>query len=180
MTGNEELRTSQLREEVEKEVKSRTAKALVAGGIVLLTFSVAGWWLYLKPKIVELAGGVPKGAVIAFSTDCPKVGWKPYERAYGRFIRGIDLGKQELDPSGIRNFGDYQADSIAMHSHPLESNIFMKWDGSSADVRVHGSRQSEPGRLHLNAPIEEGKLNSGGSSETRPKNVALLYCEKIQ
>ncbi len=102
-----------------------------------------------------------KYSVVAFnSKKCPK-GWEEYQKAYGRFIRGIDrLGS--LDPG--REIGSEQDDSFKSHVHSTEAG----------EVTL-GGNGTRTGR-----PQQSGNLETGskGGSETRPKNVALLYCEK--
>jgi hypothetical protein len=136
----------------------------------------------------------PAGAVIAFNrSNCP-AGWSEYAPARGRFIRGIDKSGQ-TDPSGTRNPGNTQEDAIR--------NII----GSITGVKGQGARAWDwgfrPGRSGaFEVPFNLTKYNPYGGGEyepeggvgwsasfdasrvvptapeNRPKNVALLYCEK--
>lgn len=123
---------------------------------------------------------VPTGAIMAFYRSSPPTGWlecngqstagypslvaigviaTPDLR--GEFVRGWDNGKG-TDPG--RSLGSTQLDELKSHTHQAKgisnltgaSNGF-NWDGVSNDTRT--------------------TLATGGS-ETRPRNIALMYCIK--
>jgi hypothetical protein len=114
----------------------------------------------------------PSMVVSFVASKCPEP-WVEYEPAYGRFVRGIDpTGK--IDPDGVRAFGSTQTDGLASHTHTMGVN-----GGDSFSMAPGGATQ----RLANFAPDGYGAgppkqtaPNAGGLSETRPKNVALLYC----
>ncbi len=112
---------------------------------------------------------VPKGAVLAFDAkQCPK-GWQAFKPAYGQFIRGIDYSGTNIDPDGERIPASSQAESIKSHTH-----IQMY-----ADVKGHFSPNGYDFVPHVTKTGKMGvETNSFGGSETRPKNIALLYCVK--
>lgn len=114
----------------------------------------------------ENGGGVPPGAVMAFNlTGCPD-GWGEYTPARGRFIRGIDNGAGN-DPAGTRAPGNVQADELKSHSHSVYRNIS---GGTLHDVfHFYDEYRGNGSGVGTSAT---------GGAETRPKNVALLYCEK--
>ena len=106
---------------------------------------------------------VPTGAVLSFNLlNCPN-GWKAYTKAYGRFIRGLDI-TGDIDPG--RRLGTTQSDEIVSHRH--------KWGGTSNAVGGNTSSLSKVGNQ------TQSPTSNFGGNETRPKNVALLYCEKKQ
>lgn len=108
-------------------------------------------------------GGVPSGAVIAFNlSSCPS-GWSEYAPAYGRFIRGIDKSGTGIDPDGVRAPGSTQADMVG----PVTVGGVLVW-AYGATLKQNNTGGSTP---------SSGSVSSGGV-ETRPKNVALLYCQK--
>ena len=112
---------------------------------------------------------VPSGAVIAFNADaCPARGWREYQQAYGRFVRGIDKSGDEIDPDGERRPGSIQSDALKSHSHTTVIMI--------GDARIDGvdSTTTESGDHHN----QERPTGLTGGEEGRPKNVALLYCER--
>jgi hypothetical protein len=82
----------------------------------------------------------------------------------GYFARGWDHGAG-VDPG--RTFGSTQADSFASHNHTYVQTIFPDPSptGSGGGVMSRGSTQT-------------GTTGSTGGTETRPKNVALLYIIK--
>ena len=81
----------------------------------------------------------------------------------GEFIRGIDEGRG-ADPN--RAFGSWQSDEIRSHNH------FIQFDGVAA-----GSRGAAEGAIHSGSGKPYYTDHTGGN-ETRPRNVALLYCIK--
>lgn len=127
----------------------------------------------------------PEGAVIAFNlTECPK-GWAPADGndgtpdLRGRFVRGRDdagTGAAGRDPEGVRVPGDDQDDAFQGHYHkPLAGEFravkspgfysFLSGDASMAVQSTTGD------------PVSDGTNGSPRTaSETRPKNVALIYC----
>ena len=133
--------------------------------------------------------GIPAGTISAFaSTTCP-TGWSEYTAARGRFLRGIDNGAGN-DSDGTRAPGTTQADRLADHKHyttmGFDSGQFYGWqDGSGQPIagsrvvvgatRTIASAISQPSenvRLAL-TEIQEAPI----SGETRPKNVAVTYCQ---
>ncbi|TCJ98838.1 tail collar domain [Volucribacter psittacicida] len=81
----------------------------------------------------------------------------------GEFVRGFDDGRG-VDSS--RGFGSWQNDEIKEHKHQLKIN------GVAA-----GNVGPWEGALHTGSGKEYSTENFGGN-ETRPRNVALLYCIK--
>ncbi len=107
----------------------------------------------------------PQNAVMAFKLDrCPN-GWSDYTPAYGRFIRGLDKSGSRIDPDGQRQLDSLQPDMIKKHAHSV--GFTRESDGRAWHPRQHNGSRS-------------GGNNSSetGGPETRPKNVALLYCIK--
>ncbi len=108
--------------------------------------------------------GIPAGTISAFaSTTCP-TGWSEYTAARGRFLRGIDNGAGN-DPSGTRAPGSTQADLLGSHAHDINDYR----NGGT----LNGSRL-----IRGNGPdVGTTFTNSTGGAETRPKNVAVTYCQ---
>lgn len=112
--------------------------------------------------------GVPTGAVMPFDlTSCPD-GWTVYTLAYGRFIRGIDKDGT-TDPDGERSPGHLQEDVIKSHTHLLPN---VQTFPSGANSGPHSPWVAS------SSSKSSGDINEGPAIETRPKNVALLYCRK--
>lgn len=104
------------------------------------------------------------GAVVAFnSKTCPN-GWVEYAPAQGRFIRGIDKPGGTTDPDGQRVPGATQGDMVGAHTHNVPNMAQNSYPGGD---KTPGS--------HLGGFINRDTSSAGGA-ETRPKNVALLYC----
>jgi microcystin-dependent protein len=100
----------------------------------------------------------------------------------GVFLRGLDLGSGKDVDSASRtalqeggntgdNIGSYQADSLAEHNHPILMNVDYGDAESSLCSQV---RSMEPGH-----PWAYTGNNDGASSDTRPKNVGVVYIIKF-
>ncbi|MDD5197324.1 MAG: hypothetical protein PHN60_00500 [Candidatus Gracilibacteria bacterium] len=119
----------------------------------------------------------PSGAVIAFNlASCP-TGWTIADGGGGRpdlrgeFIRGLDNGR------GVdigRTLRSSQADIFANHTHNT-SNVVDTSSTSWNDANTYYPAATDSN----NSGIVPGMgVSSTGGSETRPRNVALLYCVK--
>lgn len=148
------------------------------------------------------SGGVPSGAIQVFAMSTPPTGWlscdgsavsrTTYATLYGligtlygsgdgsttfnlpdlrgEFIRGWDAGRG-VD-SG-RAFGSSQADELKAHRHSYNTNGGTAGGGGDNGLaRVGGSA----GSATFGYP--PGAINETGGTETRPRNVAMLYCIK--
>lgn len=114
---------------------------------------------------------IPPGAVVAFELEVCPIGWEEYEKAYGRFIRGIDKSGEKVDPTGQRRPGTSQEDDFKSHNHTITSQ-------KPLVHRNHGGGACEdldPGGWACHTELT---INPNGGEETRPKNVSLLYCKK--
>jgi hypothetical protein len=120
-----------------------------------------------KAAQVALNASVPTGAVVAFDLKKCSSGWSEYDRAYGRFVRGIDRRRPYTDPDGERNPGDWQDEAFKAHHHTVANTAGGEWP--------HGD---DGGGSHLGALQPSRNTSTVGGKETRPKNVALLYCRR--
>jgi len=143
------------------------------------------------------AASVPSGAVTAFAMNTAPSGWlecdgsavsrSTYSDLFtaisttfgvgdgsttfnlpdlrGEFIRGWD-NTRGVD-SG-RSFGSAQTDEFEAHTHTYTRTNIATTDAASA-----GSAESEPTGT---STVATG--SAGGASETRPRNIALMYCIK--
>jgi len=139
-------------------------------------------WNSVKDKVVSndsiitanAAGIVPSWAVMSFNlASCP-TGWYEYTQAYGRVIRGIDKSGTNIDPDGQRALGNLQADDFKAHDHGV-----WFWVPNSAGWASGFHGFAVGASFHNGDPeaIKETSESTGGT-ETRSKNVALLYCQK--
>lgn len=131
-----------------------------------------GKWCYVSGGVIDCTqdapggGGVPSGAVMAFNLGACPSGWSEYTLAKGRFVRGVCLdGTGCNDPDGVRAVGSTQADEYEDHNHSYTRY------GSLAARAAGGG-----GNWNRNTSLQN--TSSSGGNETRPVNVALLYCEK--
>jgi hypothetical protein len=109
------------------------------------------------------------GAVLAFNSEkCPD-GWEPYKEAYGRFLRGIDpTGSKNIDPGGRRKAGTTQEDAFRRHAHDTRLGYSQGTAGPNYAMPY----------MSPTATPEKLPFSFEGNDETRPKNVAVLYCLK--
>ena len=128
-------------------------------------------------KIIEKAPAkiiIPSGAVVSFALDTCPDSWEEYELAYGRFIRGVDKSGQDRDSDGQRDVGSHQRDSMTPHSH-----TYRAYDHSRGPNRGGRAGNDRFSAVRTDALTKTDNTSSSGKGETRPKNVALLYCKKI-
>ena len=126
--------------------------------------NVAAQFVEANAQLAEMRRAFA-GVVMPFESDaCPPL-FTQYVPAQGRFIRGID-------PAGTldvqREPGNVQDDSIMSHTHLVKAytkdhRASETGNNRETVVRTGGAKQVPTG--------------ASGSSETRPKNVALLYCQ---
>jgi len=127
--------------------------------------------LVVGGRVVDPGGAqitIPSGAVIPFDLDACPAGWTEYAPAYGRFVRGVDKSGESRDPAGERAIGSVQADELRTHTHTY---TYMQGDNNVDGVDSATTHSGE----HHN---EQGQTGAAGGAETRPKNVALLFCRK--
>jgi len=117
---------------------------------------------------------IPSGFVGSFNlASCP-TGWSTSDGTAGtvdlrgKFVRGLDLGAG-VDPS--RTLGTYQADDLKSHTHTM-TNIPSNPIGSDGPIDT-SNFASVNDRTYITATS-----SATGGTETRPKNVALIYCQK--
>jgi hypothetical protein len=131
-----------------------------------------------KKYVDDKSGGAPAGTVSAFNmTSCP-LGWVPANGAggiipdlRGRFIRGMESFEngtnavdRDPDRSGAGTLRTVQEDEFRQHAHNYETHS--------------GTSLSGPISLDNRAPWRTHPTSATGGNETRPKNVALIYCVK--
>lgn len=113
----------------------------------------------------------PAGAVMAFNLATCPTGWIAADGTNstpdlrGEFVRGLDSGRG-VD-SG-RTLASSQTDDLKSHTH---STVQMIGNNNIDGVDSTTTHSGE----HHNEPRQTGAT---GGNETRPRNVALLYCIK--
>jgi len=87
----------------------------------------------------------------------------------GEFIRGWAHGKSS--DSG-RSLGSFQEDSIEYHTHDTLSSTL---EGQDDNILYSGGRVTNT--PPMNTVTTDN--NEGGANETRPRNIAMMYCIKF-
>lgn len=129
-----------------------------------------------------LSIAAPAGAVISFDLDkCPR-GWAIFKPASGRFIRGASASNT-VDPDGPRAVGSIQQDALQGHRHAMEGRggrgLWDSAEGTGPSRRAATTNYKDR-KTHLVLGVQSDLKygNARVSSETRPENVALLYCRR--
>lgn len=169
--------SSQMRDEIHKEARSQAAKGVVAAVIALLVFAASGWWLYLKPKIVELAGGVPPDTVAAFDTanGCPN-GWEEFEKAAGRVLvgegSGLGLSTRRYREEGGAETHTLSESELPSHHHGVLEMV--------ADNNVDGvdSTTTRSGDMHNQRKQTQPAGKNQPHNNMQPYLV-LKFCKKV-
>lgn len=158
--------------------------------------SSSGGFQFPDNSMQITAAIIPSGAVISFNLDACPSGWSDYAPAYGRFIRGIDKSGSKIDADGLRRRESKQEDAIRNITgslsgvigasnrawpwgfHPGEDGAFSVIKNVDTYNRYNGDYQPEGGigtKAVFNASRAPNVLTA---PENRPRNVALLYCQK--
>lgn len=140
--------------------------------VIVALLTAFSFWVISKIGLIPSLVSTPSGAIIAFDEkNCPEIGWEEYKPAYGMFLRGVDKSGTQIDPDGERSTGIPQTEAIGFHNHSIEAVHHVAH--APANLNGHGYMQGNMG----GAVTTTGNV-VGNSIETRPKNVAVLYCKK--
>lgn len=172
----ENTNLDQLRQDVRKEVTQQAAKWLIAAIVAAVAIAATGWWLYLKPKLVEIAGGVPSGMVAAFDgpNECPE-GWVSFEEAAGRTLIGTGKG-QGLSDRRYREQGGAETHTLTVAELPSHTHEVIQMIGNN-DIDGVDSTVLHSGEHH-NEPRRSGATGDGQPHNNMPPFIALRYCRK--
>lgn len=159
---------------------------LSASGLVALTQGdiIAGqaadvFWDGTQYELLSY-NAFPSTAVVAFNASACPAGWIAANGssgtvdARGVVIRGQDNGRG-ANPSGTVAIGTYQADALQTFTvnTPINYGFFNGGGGVGDDVFFIGG----PSSVALQSTPPQGGVNL--STETRMRNVTLLYCQKL-
>ncbi len=165
------------------QISSNTAVTCGAGNAGTLRYNNSNTALELCTGTGwQMMGvGIPAGTISAFaSTTCP-TGWSEYTPARGRFLRGIDNGAGN-DPAGTRTPGNTQTDAFQGHHHLNKYSTAYSGYGTSGNgwqSNFAGSlSDGTSSQAFITTPATDGTNGvPRTSSETRPKNVAVTFCQ---
>jgi hypothetical protein len=126
--------------------------------------------------ISGLSGGTPSGAVVAFKLGGCPTGWIPSDGTSGT----VDMRGRFAREDNGDSTGTIYADQFYTHTHNLGGSYLLppinysEFEGQSCSGCTNFIANAITGTNSQVGYTSTG--NSGG--ETRPKNVALLYCQK--
>jgi phage-related tail fiber protein len=159
--------------------KANLAGATFTGSVILQADPVVALGAATKQYVDTQANvSMPAGAIMAFYRSTAPTGWlecngqsaASYPNLValgitnvpdlrGQFVRGWDNGKG-IDPG--RTLASLQADEFKSHSHSTYSRASSYSGAVGVSDGILGSSNT----------------GSTGGTETRPKNIALMYCIK--
>lgn len=120
------------------------------------------------------------GLIASFnSSSCP-AGWKPADGTNGtpdlrgEFIRGLDNGRG-VDAG--RGLGSIQQHQLQTHTHRVTDGAVQSYNMAVAGGNLYAPVIGA-GATTDNYPESTAPHGANVGSETRPRNVALLYCVK--
>jgi hypothetical protein len=141
----------------------------------------------------------PRGSVVAFNSGTCPSGWSKFVPAIGRFIRGVDpevgTGQDVDSEDGRRQIGTIQEDAFQGHTlggvSDQKTELLLRWSPIRNVIHYPNGYSNEwttglwpddtnQGFRPSIATIVSDRKNGlpRTASETRPKNVGLLYCEQ--
>lgn len=179
------------------EIKVNVFILLFAGTVLVYaaaTKGADGLWKFGSGDVISAtqmnqnfeAVNVPSGAIMAFyrlSETCPEEkGWIKADGNNGTpdlrgvFIRGIDSGTGRDE---VRTMGTYQPDAFQGHWHHIEMENDWSDGGGYLKPYPDAGRGTTMSDKWVRQAINDGTHGEPRTAnETRPKNVALLYCMK--
>jgi microcystin-dependent protein len=151
-------------------------------------------WLAANGNVVPNGIGTVQGITANFAalfavvgTTYGAAGTLPDLRGY--FVRGSGTNS---DGTASGTFGQKQADEIKSHSHTATASTSGEHNhsysvpgftrgGGDGDLDNNERQGSDSGRTTANAGAHSHTItvNQTGGNETRPRNIALLYCIKF-
>jgi fibronectin-binding autotransporter adhesin len=144
-------------------------------GRVFSTNASAGTYPVALGLSGSTAGNIPTGTIAAFTTTTCPTGWTVLSNSTGRFLRGYDPSAT-VDPLGASRgaIGSIEADAMQGHVHatPVQ-NIGSSWTPNGGPDGDYGNGSQPTG-----GPISDGTNGTPRtSSETRPANISVLFCQ---
>ena len=169
------LSVDDLRNSIRSEVTAQFAKWLVGFIVACIGLTITGWWLYLKPKLVEISGGVPAGAVVSFDfpSACPG-GWEEFKDGAGRVIVGQGTVNGLTDRKYRAEGGEERhiLTIAEMPSHNHSGNV----GTSGASFEHHQTNHRMPSEFWQPGT---GATGGGLAHENMQPYIVLKLCKKI-
>lgn len=193
----------QFRQDIRNEASKKAAQWAITGFVGFLSIAAFGWWIFLKPHIINIVGGTPRGAVVSFHRDdldadtCPP-GWRPFKQARARVILGA--GDPKEAPGKLRFDGNQvPLKHYIQNQHGGEANVeITKYHlpEHRHEINISTSLEQHPGLgLTLNptyytnnvvivpaadeTPMETASEGKGKYLEIMPPFIALYFCKKV-
>ncbi|MEO0990677.1 MAG: hypothetical protein AAFX00_06995 [Pseudomonadota bacterium] len=121
--------------------------------------------------------GVPSGAVIAFTSSCPKDGWSEFEDARGRVIIGTNPSRTHgYEARAHESTGGAEKVTLSVEQMPAHSHSIQR---AGADTAVNGVTIGT--NWGVRSTIGPDVTNTTGGNqphENMPPYIALYWCKK--
>jgi microcystin-dependent protein len=138
--------------------------------------------------VIPIATNIPIGGILIWGSTSVPTNWlecngaainqATYPALYaiygtnlpdlrGVFIRGANRGRANMDPDVNRQPLTFQDDDYQQHSHTVPEGGFQ--------TNIFGQYYTSNNATPANQRAAQTTSTSGGSTETRPVNVAMLY-----
>lgn len=168
--------SDELIKKIREEAIAQGAKWAIAAFGTLALAAVAGWVLYLKPKLVEYVGGVPVNTVIAFDdrAGCAKLGSSWEDAGFsGKVIVGASNSEKKFDYGASSGNPSVTLDGSNM------PEIFLSYEGHNFG---NNTSATHPLGIGFVKP-PSGVYFTGGNANPKPIDLyppyeALFFCRK--
>ena len=178
--ANEQGISKQLKDQIRKEAISQVAKWTIAAFVLLFGIAASGWWFYLQEKlnayIVEKAGGVPAGAVIAVDDrgGCTSLGASWEEAGFGgKFIVGAEKGHKRWDYAQTGGDAEVRLEAKYMPQIYIGTDPFL-FGNNTTKLAVQS--------VGFTKPTTPNYVTGGNADpepiKTLPPYVSLYLCRK--
>ncbi|SRR6266704_4667758 len=172
--------SKRLKNQIRKEAMSQVAKWSIAAFLFLFGIAASGWLFYLQEKlntyIVDKAGGVPAGAVIAIDDrrGCTSLGDNWEDSGFGgRFIIGAERSNKYWD------YAQTGGDTAVTLEAKYMPQIFI---GTDPFLFGNNTTKLAVQSIGFTKPTNSSSIVGGNATpepiKTLPPYVSLYLCRK--
>ena len=151
---------------------------LIQIGISVISLLIVAAVLWAVPKISSLFSVVfvPKGAIVAFTEEsCPE-GWEEYDKAEGRFLRGVSE-PDKIEEVGGSDTTTLGLDNLPRHRHGVPMALY--------STPLHAHEKSRRYKYYSDSEDPKNQTFTGYQGKGNPtplsvlpQYVAVLYCQR--
>jgi hypothetical protein len=177
-TDREDYISDEVKKAIKDEAFAQAAKWAIGVLVSLIGFAAVGWWLFLKPILIEVFGGVPSNSVVAFDLrdKCPS-GWSPFNDANGRFIVGAGKG-EGLTVRSFAQTGGNETHALTIRQMPAHTHPYIDWAGGPGSCTFSGCNGTGGDQKKTTSPAGGTENGTTEPFELLPPFLALRMCKK--